>query len=88
MEFQFSREKIVEPSNLLRLRSRNDIEFHFEQLRRKGQFSILDMSSSNLDVFENEILEELKNAKYNALEYMVYRMQLTHDEIMDLLEQK
>ena len=38
--------------------------------------------------FRKEILEELKNAKYNDLEDMVYRMQLTYDEILDILDLK
>ena len=36
-------------------------------------------------ILKNEILEELKNVKYNDLEDLVYRMQLTYDEIIDLL---
>ena len=34
----------------------------------------------------NEILEELKNVKYNGLENLVYRMRLSYDEIMDILD--
>ena len=30
----------------------------------------------------------MKNVKYNELEYLVYRMQLTYDEIMDILDLK
>ena len=37
---------------------------------------------------KNKILEELKNVKYNDLEDLVYRMQLTYDEIIDILDQK
>ena len=37
---------------------------------------------------KNEILEELKNAKYNDIEDLVYRMQLTYDEIIDILDLK
>ena len=32
-----------------------------------------------------EILEELKNIKYNDLENMVHKFQLTYDEIIDIL---
>ena len=35
---------------------------------------------------KNEILEELKNVKYNDLEDLVYRMQLTYNEIIDVLD--
>ena len=34
------------------------------------------------------MLEEIKNAKYNDLEAMVYRFQLTYDESIDLLDIK
>ena len=34
----------------------------------------------------NEILEELGHAKYNDLEDLVYRMRLSYDEIMDILD--
>ena len=37
---------------------------------------------------KNEILEELRNVKHNDLEYLVYRMQLTYDEIMNILDLK
>ena len=49
---------------------------------------IKDFSLSSLDTFKNEILEELKNAKYNVLEVMVYRMQLTYDEIVAITDLK
>ena len=39
-------------------------------------------------MFKDEILEYLKNAKFNDLEDMVYRFQLTYDEIMDILDLK
>ena len=39
-------------------------------------------------MFRDEILEDLKNAKFNDLEDMVYRFQLTYDEIMDILDLK
>ena len=39
-------------------------------------------------MFRDEILEGLKNAKYNDLEDMVYRFQLTYDEIIDILHLK
>ena len=35
---------------------------------------------------KNETIEELKNAKYNDLEDLVYRMRLSYDEIMDKLD--
>ena len=37
-------------------------------------------------ILRNEILEELKTAKYNDIEDLVYRMQQTYDEIIDVLD--
>ena len=45
-----------------------------------------DYSLSNLGNFKNVILEELKNAKYNDLEDLVYKFQLTFVEIKVLLD--
>ena len=39
-------------------------------------------------MFKDEILEELKNVKYNDLEDLVYRFQLTYDEFMNILDLK
>ena len=41
---------------------------------------------SDFDTRKNEILEEMKNVKYNDLKDLVYRMQLTYDEIIDILD--
>ena len=43
---------------------------------------------SDFDTQKHEILEELKNAKYNDLEDLVYRMQLTYNEIINILDLK
>ena len=37
---------------------------------------------------KNDILEELKNAKYNDIVDLVYRFQLTYDEIVDRFDLK
>ena len=39
-------------------------------------------------MFKDEILEELRKAKYNDLEDLVYRFQLTYDEIINILDLK
>ena len=41
---------------------------------------------SDFDTLKNEILEELRNVKCNVPEDLVYRMQLTFDEIIDVLD--
>ena len=43
---------------------------------------------SDFDTQKIEILEELKKVKYNDLKDLVYRMQLTYDEIIDILDLK
>ena len=49
---------------------------------------IEDYSLSNLGTSKTEILEEGKNTRYNDFEDMVYRLQLTYDEIIDILDLK
>ena len=70
------------------LKSRNGIESLVEQVRKKGLILLNDYSLSSLGMFKDEILEELKNAKCNDLEDLIYRFQLTYDEILDLLDLK
>ena len=41
----------------------------------------MNVSYQTFDTQKNDILEELKNVKYNDLEDMVYRFPLTNDEI-------
>ena len=85
---EFAQKTIDELNKLLELRSQNDIELYVQQVRKKRIILINDCSISSLGTFKTEISEELKNVKYNDLEDMVYRMQLTYDEFMDLLDKK
>ena len=87
-ETESAQKTIDELNNLLELRSQNGIEIHVEQVRKKGLILINDYSLSSLGMFKDEILEELKNLKYNDLEDLVYRFKLTYDEIMDILDLK
>ena len=81
-------ETINELNKLLELRSQNGIDLHVEQVRKKGLILINDHSLSSLGMFKDEILEDLKNAKFNDLEDLVYRFRLTYDEIMYILDMK
>ena len=72
----------------MELRSQNGFELHVEQVRKKGLILLNDYSLSSLGMFKDEIHEDLKNAKFNDLEDMVYRFQLTYDEITDILDLK
>ena len=47
---------------------------------------IKNINYQTLILKKNEILEELRNVKYNDLEDLVYRMQLTYNEIIDILD--
>ena len=87
-ETESDQKTIDELNKLLELRSQNGIELHVEQVRKKGLILINDYSLSSLGMFKDEILEDLKNAKFNDLEDMVYRFRLTYDEIIDVLDLK
>ena len=85
--------ELVEKTNdeineVLELRSQNLIELHVEQVRKTGLILLNYYSLPSLSTFKKEKLEELKKSKYNFLEDMVYRFQLTYDEILDILELK
>ena len=82
-----SAEKTIDELNkLLELRS---LEMHVKEVRKRGNKIKLgdnEYSLSDFDTEKNEILEEKKIAKNNDLEDLVYRTQLTYDEIIDLLD--
>ena len=66
---------IDELNKILELRSQNDVELHVEKVGI-GLFLIKDISWSGFDIFKIELIGELKNAKRNDFEDMVYKMQL------------
>ena len=79
---------IDEKSKLLKLRS---LELHVKKVRKRSyQIKIGDKECklSDFDTFKEEILEVLKKAKYNNLEDLVYKFQLTYDEIINILDLK
>ena len=80
-------EKIVEEVNrLLELRS---LDLHVNEVRKRGNKIKIGGKEYKLSDFVNqkyEILEELKIVKYNDLGDLIYRMQLTYDEIIDVLD--
>ena len=84
-----SAEKTFDELNkLTELRS---LELHVEEVRKRGrkiEIGDSEYKLSDFDSHKNEILEELKNVKYNDLEDLVYRMQLTYNEIIDILDLK
>ena len=82
-----SDEKSIDDLNkLLELKS---LELHVEEVRKRGNTMKIGGKEYKLSDFDNqkyEILGELKNVKYNDLEDLVYRMRLSYDEIMDILD--
>ena len=84
-----SDEKTIDELNkLLELRS---LELHVKEVRKKGNKIKIGDKEYKLSDFDNkkiEIIEDLKNVQYNDLEDLVYRMQLTYDEIIDVLDLK
>ena len=61
-----------ELNKLLEFGSQNGIELHVEQVRRKGMYLMNDYFLCSLGTCENELLEDIKNVKYNDLEDLVY----------------
>ena len=84
-----SDEKMINDLNkLLELKS---LELHVEEVKKRGnkiKIGDNEYKLSDFDTQKNEIIEELKEAKYNDLEDLVYRMRLSYDEVMDILDMK
>ena len=62
-----------------------------EEVRKRGKKIKIgdnEYKLSDFDTPKNEKFEEIKNVKYNDLKDFVYRMQLTYDEIKDILDWK
>ena len=75
----------------LERRSENDIGLHDKEVERRSTRTEIENCAYNIacfDHFKSEILSELKRVKYRDLEDMVYRLQLTYDEIVDILDVK
>ena len=84
-----SDEKTINDLNkLLELKS---LELHVEEVKKRGNKIKIADKEYKLSDFDNqkyEIIEELKKVKYNDLEDLVYRMRLSYDEIIDILDLK
>ena len=87
-ETEFAEKIIDELNRLLELRT---LELHVNEVRKRGNIIKIGDKEYKLSDFDNqkyEILQELKKVKYNDLAYLVYRMQLTYDEIIDVIDLK
>ena len=85
-------EEIINKLNkLLELRSETDIELHVKDVEKRGTRIEIENSCHNLRDFvllRSEIHLEIKWVKYRDLEDMVYRIQLTYDESINILDVK
>ena len=87
-ETEFAGKIIDEVNRLLELSS---FELLVNEVRKRGKIIKIGDKEYKLSDCENqkyEIFEELKNVKYTVIEDLVYRMQLTYDEIIDVLDLK
>ena len=87
-EDKFAEKTINDLNKLLELKS---LELHVEEVKKRGNKVKIANKEYKLSDFDNqkyEIIEELKNVKYNDLEDLVYRMRLSYYEIMDILDLK
>ena len=83
---EFAEKVINDLDELYKLKS---LELHVEAVRNRGNIIKIadkEYKLSDLDNQKNEILEELRNVKYNDLIGLIYRMQITYNEIIDILD--
>ena len=85
---EFAEKTIDGLNKLLELKSLKLLVAEVRKRENKMKIGDYEYKLSDFDTQKNEILEKLKNAKYNYLEDLVYRMQLTYDEIIDILDLK
>ena len=87
-ETEFAEKIIDEVNRLLELRS---FDLHVNEVRKRGDKIKIKNKEYKLSDFDNqkyEIIEELKKVKYIDIEDLAYRMQLTYDELIDVLDLK
>ena len=80
-------EKVI--NDLNKLYELKSLELHVDEVRKRGnkiKIEDKEYKLSDFDTQKNEILEELRNVKYNDLRDLIYRMRLSFDEIIDILD--
>ena len=78
-------------NDLNKLLEFKSLESHVEEVKKRGnkiKIGDNEYKLSDFDTQENEIIEKLKKAKNNDLEDLVYRLRLSYDEVMDILDMK
>ena len=76
---------------LLALRSQNDVEHHGKEVEKSGtRFEIENQmfSLAGFDHFNSEIFSEIRRVRYKRIQELIYIMELTFDEIVDILDMK
>ena len=87
-ETEFAEQDINDLNKLLELKS---LELHVEEFRKRGNIIKIGDEEYKLSDFDNqkyEIIEKLKTVGYKDLKDLVYRMRLSYDEIVDILDFK
>ena len=87
-ETEFAEQIIDDLNKFLELKS---LELHVEEVLKRGNIIKIGDKENKLSDFDNqkyEIIEEIKKVKYNDLKDLVYRMRLSYDEIIDILDLK
>ena len=87
-ETEFAEQVIDDLNKLLDLKS---LELHVEEVKKRGNKIKIGDKEYKLSDFDNqkyEIIEELKKVGYNDLKVLVYRMRLSYNEIMNILDLK
>ena len=82
---EFAEKMIIDLNKLLEPKS---LELHVEEVKKRGDKKIGDIEYRLLD-FDTQKTRYLRsNVKYNDLKDLVYRMRLSYDEIIDILDLK
>ena len=87
-ESEFAEKMINYLNKFLELAS---LELDVKEVRKRGtkiKIGDNEYKLSDFDTQKNEMLEELRNVKYNDLEDLAYRLRLSYDEIIDILDLK
>ena len=75
----------------MELRSQNDIDLHVKEIEKRGtrvEIENIGCSLAGFDHFKSVVLAKLGRVKYKDLEEMTFSMELTRDEIVDILSIK
>ena len=80
-----------ELNELIELRYQNDIELQVKEVEKRSTRIETEINNYNLagfDLFKSEKFAELNRVKYKDLQDMVFGMELTYKEIIDILDLK